>query len=112
MKYEPYTTYQYYKNLHEVTCKACNSLDQNHLLRYRTYLLAKYPIIPTRNFYYSVCTNCGHYYEVEDELLLMKLLQAARKIKPLNYTNFSFKEHQQHQEFNIENTIKLHLKMM
>ena len=85
----PFETYHYYKEINDNTCPNCQSEKHQYLLRYRTYLGVSYPLIRTRNTFYTVCGDCFAYKEIENESLLMILLKRAKNIKANKYNKFS-----------------------
>jgi len=85
----PFETYHYYKDINDNECPKCLTDKPQYLLRYRTYLGYSYPLIRTRNTFYSVCPKCYHYDEIENESLLMILLKRSKEIKAIKYNKFS-----------------------
>lgn len=88
----PFTTYHYHENLHLEWCPKCDGECAHHVLKYRTYFLNRYPIIPTRTTYYLTCSECGKSEEIENEATLMKLLHNSKGQKLTKYNKYSILE--------------------
>ncbi len=86
---KPFTTYHYYLDVHNEFCSGCQDINSLHLLRYRTYFLMRYPILPTSNTYYLVCSNCGDIERIDDEAVIIKLLQKSKGKKIAKYNKYS-----------------------
>ncbi len=86
---KPFTTYWYYLKVHDEICDECGYEVAHALMRYRTYLGMKFPIIPTGTHYYLVCPECGKHQRIEEESTLMKLLSKSKGILPVKYNKYS-----------------------
>lgn len=77
-------------NVHTKACSYCQVETQHHLLRYKTFLMTKWPIFPTGNTYYLICDACDHYEALSGEGNIMKILYKNRLKEPVRYHKFSF----------------------
>ncbi|MCG8483657.1 MAG: hypothetical protein MJA31_10150 [Clostridia bacterium] len=86
---KPFTTYWYYPDALSKTCGKCQTEQMHYLLRYRIYLFAIMPIIPTGTNYYLVCSNCANHYYIDSEDELMSIQSSVKDTKPLKYSKNS-----------------------
>lgn len=84
----PFTSYQYYPDAEQNECTVCKNHASHYLLRFKTYLVSRYPFIPTSNSYYMVCSECGH-HRLMSEGKTIKALQENRGKKPFKYGKYS-----------------------
>lgn len=85
---KPFTIYRYYRNVHHDLCEKCGRETDHHLMQYKIYLGMRFPIIPTGNIHYLVCSSCGEFNEVTGTAL-MKLKERSRPVTPVKYNKYS-----------------------